>query len=164
MRPHVFLLFTGISVVVAHPLLAAAPAAFEAYPVPFLFSGRPAQVQLSTPCARTYRTRLRADAREGPSFAGHLTVISYGCGAGCVRLDLVDAETGRVSQPPFDTLITWPCGDRDSPNPNLEPVEYRRGSRMLVLKGTTGPDKACYAHDFVWERNQLHEIDKQPFP
>jgi len=74
---------------------------FEDMPVTEKFAGKPAPVKLLTTEARRYRTVIREGAREGPNFAGHFTIVTWGCGAGCVQFAIVDAKTGLVYSPRF---------------------------------------------------------------
>jgi hypothetical protein len=70
---------------------------FEDYPVASVFRGVPAVVDLdSHPGARDFRTRLRAGAAEGPNFAGHYVVVSWGCGTDCQNNAIVDVASGKV--------------------------------------------------------------------
>ena len=70
---------------------------FDDFPTSRIYKGVPAPVDLSSnPTARSYRTRLRQGARKGPDFAGHYTVVSWGCGSNCESIAIVDALSGRV--------------------------------------------------------------------
>ena len=70
---------------------------FEDYPVAQIFAGKPAKLDLgSHPQARTFRTRLIEGAKNGPNFAGHYTIVSWGCGSPCQTIAIIDAVTGRV--------------------------------------------------------------------
>lgn len=70
---------------------------FEDFPVARIYKGVPARVDLSSnPIASGYRTRLREGARKGPNFAGHYTVVTWGCGSNCEVNAVVDARTGRA--------------------------------------------------------------------
>ena len=94
---------------------------FEAYAVEDTALGRarPAQVDLaSASYGAMYRTKLREGAAAGPEFAGHYTVVLWGCGTGCQIVSVVDARTGRLSD---QTLLT--AGG----------VQYRRTSRLLYV-------------------------------
>lgn len=82
------------------------------------FRGRPAPVRLETAAyGRAYRTKLREGAARGPDFAGHYTVVLWGCGSGCQIVAVVDARTGRLSA---QTLHT------------MNGVSFRRASALLV--------------------------------
>jgi hypothetical protein len=77
-----------------------------------------------------FRTRLREDSRTGTNFAGHYTVVFWGCGTGCAQLAVVDARTGRVYWPPLEyTDIPPDPADEDrARHPNFRP-----DSKLLVL-------------------------------
>ena len=73
------------------------PPRFEDFPVARIYNGAPARVDLSSnPIASEYRARLREGARKGPNFAGHYTVVAWGCGSNCEVNAVVDARNGRV--------------------------------------------------------------------
>lgn len=94
---------------------------FEDYAVAHedIFTGEPAPVDLSSSSiGEMFRTRLTEGVQEGPNFAGHYTVVSWGCGTMCAQFVIIDAETGTIFNPEqgFETGI-----------------EYRLDSRLLVL-------------------------------
>ena len=94
------------------------------YPVKEIYKGRPAPVRIDSRRARMFRTRLREDAREGPNFAGHYTVVFWGCGTGCAQLAVVDARTGKVFWPSLEYM--------DIPDREGDPG-YRLDSRLLII-------------------------------
>ena len=70
---------------------------FSDYPVKDIYRGKPAAVKLAShPLARTFRTVLRDGAEKGPNFAGHFTVVLWGCGAGCQSFAIVETKSGKV--------------------------------------------------------------------
>jgi len=81
--------------------LAAGPPRFKDYPVADIFRGRPAAPVLASQNARRFGTQLRNSVKYGPNFAGHYTVAQWGCGAGCVTVAVIDAESGQVWFAPF---------------------------------------------------------------
>jgi hypothetical protein len=71
---------------------------FEDFPVSEKFEGQPAPVNFSTdPDALRFVTAITEGAEKGPNFAGHYTVISWGCGTECESGVIVDAQTGAIS-------------------------------------------------------------------
>jgi hypothetical protein len=99
---------------------------FEDYPVREVYKGRVAPVRLDSRKARMFRSRLREDSGTGPNFAGHYTVVIWGCGTGCAQMGVVDAKTGRVSFPPLEY--------HDIPDmENVATRGFRLNSRLLVL-------------------------------
>ena len=102
---------------------------FSDYPVREVYKGRIAPVILDTKRARMFRSRLREDSRQGTNFAGHYTVVFWGCGTGCAQMAVVDARTGRVYWPPLDyTDIPSPPDEDPARHPNFRP-----DSKLLVL-------------------------------
>ena len=83
---------------------AARAPRFEDYPVREVYKGAVADVRLDSRRARMFRTRLREDSRGGPNFAGHYTVVIWGCGTGCAQMGVVDSKTGRVYFPPVEYM------------------------------------------------------------
>src|ERR1700694_5182515 len=79
---------------------------FRDYFVADTYRGVPARVNFRiSPDARSYRTRLREGAAKGPNFAGHFTIVTWGCGSDCYDIAIVDARTGRVWFAPFTGAI-----------------------------------------------------------
>jgi hypothetical protein len=68
--------------------------------------------------ARAYRTVLREAAKAGVNFAGHYTVVKWGCGVPCKRLALIDRRTGTVYFSPV-----WPALG----------AEFRVDSALLIV-------------------------------
>ena len=87
---------------------------FQDFPAP-VYAGKAELLNLrSHPLARLYRTRLREALREeGINFAGHYTLATIGCGAGCSINAIVDARTGRAFFPRPLTGWTAIVGDFD---------------------------------------------------
>jgi hypothetical protein len=92
------------------------------------FKGRLAKLQIVSEKDKQYATRLRELSHQKPNFAGHYTLVSWGCGASCVMAAAIDAETGKVTWLPF-TLCCWDVTIS-------EPLEFRRDSRLLVAHGS----------------------------
>jgi hypothetical protein len=124
-------LLCAAAVLVSHSVALAQGRAprFRDYPVGGIYRGRAVRVVL-TPDNRLFRTRLRAAARQPPNFAGHYVVTTWGCGTGCRSGAVIDLKTGRVYPLPHQ-LCCWPYGEPPYP----EPLEFRAGSRLLVLTG-----------------------------
>lgn len=75
-----------------------------------VFTGEPAEVDFSSmPEAYLYRTTIRDQAKEGPNFAGHYTVATWGCGTECEGYAIVDAITGRVVV--YESYISFQVSD-----------------------------------------------------
>ena len=70
---------------------------FTAFPAVDTFRGRPAAVRFgSDTLAWRFRTAIRSGATSGPNFAGHLTLVTWGCGTECQVTVILDARTGEI--------------------------------------------------------------------
>lgn len=136
------------------------PPRFSDYPVTERFTGKPAPVNFKDRNARALRTVLREGAKGGPNFAGHYTVVSWGCGMGTFTLAVVDARTGRVYFPPFDcvsgNLHGLPEGLDKGDNP-----AFRIDSKLLIIKGSRDEEGGgLYYYTFENNRFRLvHSIE-----
>lgn len=109
------------------------------------------------PAAGEYRTRIREGClREGVNFAGHYTVVEWGCGAGCQMMAVVDRVDGSIlySKIPFDTADGH-CG-----------TLYRSDSRLMlinteVLDGPRGWRRVRWRVPavFVLEKKGFRQVD-----
>ena len=69
-----------------------------------LYDGKVHDPILSTNHQRMFRTRIQEAAKDGVNFAGHYVVASWGCGTGCTQFVVLDAITGAVAEPPFESV------------------------------------------------------------
>ena len=74
--------------------------------------------------AKYFITRIKYGcAHDGVNFAGHYTIVQWGCGAECQLMAIVNRIDGKIiySKIPFDTV--------DGHNG----IEYQANSRMLIV-------------------------------
>ena len=121
------------------------------YPAGAPFKGKPAAANLAShKDARMFRTRLREAAPGGPNFAGHMTVVTWGCGTSCQTVALIDARNGRVYFGPTASLG----------------VKHRIDSRLLVVnppeevKRDYGDPPPDWGHPeyYVWNNGRFAKI------
>ena len=124
------------------------------------FSGKPAPVRLTTPQARRYRSMIRDGAREGPNFAGHYTIVQWGCGAGCVRFAVIDARTGSVFMPQF-YVGPLPLAEGANTEPE-EPLQFQLDSKLLIVSGAPN-EKNEGVYYYKWDGTRLQLLTKTPF-
>ena len=89
----IFLSFTGLS------YAKIEVPTFETYLLSekAIFKGPPADIDLTSyKGARTFRTKLREGAKQGPNYAGHYTVVTIGCGTQCQQNWVIEARTGKI--------------------------------------------------------------------
>ncbi|WP_338732055.1 hypothetical protein [Mangrovimonas cancribranchiae] len=62
-----------------------------------VFKGQLADPDFSTnPNAKSFITRIKNECANGINFAGHYTLVTWGCGSPCQSGVLVDRKTGRI--------------------------------------------------------------------
>jgi len=130
---------------------------FESYPAPQKFTGQPSPAVIAGQLARKYQTRIKLGTRAGPNFAGHYTVVTWGCGSDCRWYAVVDARTGRVYfNPNAASVMTVPSQDEPS-------LQFRIDSRLLVVSGYVWgirgePSEAKYYYE--WRNNRFSLLRK----
>jgi hypothetical protein len=151
---------------------------FDEYPVSEVFKGKPAAPVFTRAEERRFRTAIREGvnlgyavvdgetgdsvARPGPNFAGQYTIVNWGCGTDCGEMAIVDAETGRIYQPPFASKgSAYFC----YPTRFTEPPRYRLNSRLFIMPDIcSGGVAMCGTYYFVWENNRWREVQREPLP
>jgi hypothetical protein len=69
---------------------------FEKYSVP-IYKGELKDPDFKTnPEAKSFITRIKEGCKEGVNFAGHYTLIYWGCGTACQYGVVVDRKTGKI--------------------------------------------------------------------
>jgi hypothetical protein len=121
---------------------------FEDYPVSETFEGKPAPVDLSShPDAPNFETRLTEGAEKGPNFAGHYTVIEWGCGTSCQVNAVVDAKTGAVYWGPTTAVGS----------------NYRINSNLFIANPQEGEEIRWVSIEYYkWENNKFIPIYSIP--
>ena len=118
---------------------------------------KPVPPAVRTGRARLYRTVIREQAKLGPDFAGHYTIIRIGCGAGTVCLAVTDARTGKVYFPPEPASVSWSFVDLGKAN--VERLTYRTSSRLLVAFGFVNEDQSKEGLSYYeWRAGQLRLV------
>ncbi len=138
---------------------------YEDFPVTKIYKGKPAPPVLSSTEARTFRTRLKEGAAKGPNFAGHYTIVGWGCGSSCQQLAVIDAQTGKVyfSKTLPNAVYAMLPDTEEEPG-----LKYRLNSKLLVLVGWPGegdqPDDLAGIFYYKWENNEfklVHAVKKK---
>jgi hypothetical protein len=138
----------------AHPAFSAEPPTFDQYKVNELFDKNPAPIDVkSHPRAKRYKEALSASASQGPNFAGHYRIVTWGCGTACLELAIVDLENGRVIFP-GNLKRDYYQGVRDG----SEPFSFRKDSALLVVAGSPNNRERLGLHYFLWKPDDLMDI------
>jgi hypothetical protein len=134
---------------------------FARYPAGPAYTGKPAAADVRTHArSRMFRTVIREGAKSPPNFAGHYTVVDWGCGTGCVAHAIVDARTGAVFHPPQFTSTDNDNLDYDEViKPDGETVKFRLDSKLLIVIGGINEDPALRGVSyFLWDKNRLKRL------
>lgn len=119
------------------------PPKFVDYPADLIFKGTPVAVNLSSnPIGQTFKTVLTRGAKKGPNFAGHYTVVDWGCGSSCQSFAIIDAETGKIFTVSF---------------PSENGQEYQLNSRLLIVNPLNDVAVSDYEGAPEWIRAKYFE-------
>lgn len=137
------------------------PPRFEQFPAIGRFKGQLAEPDVrSHSRSRMFRTMVRDGAKQGRNFAGHYTIVNWGCGTGCVALAIVDANTGKVYHPSnLQTVDNHNIDYNELEKPDGRLIKYRLDSRLLIVIGGIHENSALRGISyFVWEKETLRRI------
>jgi hypothetical protein len=137
---------------------------FDQFVVRDSFSGQPAKPILRTPRDRLFRTMIRNGAAKGPNFAGHYTIVYWGCGTSCIQAVVVEAKGGRVQSLSFSALtygsaLRYVDGKNVVDDIDFEPLSFNLKSRLLIVRGCP-EDKNCSAFYYEWTEPRFRLIRK----
>lgn len=123
------------------------PGTFKDYPAA-VYKGRLALPDFSTnKDAKRFITRIKEGCKDGINFAGHYTIVTWGCGSPCQDGVAVDRKTGRIY---------------DGFGSNLG-LAFQKDSKLLVVNvgavdsvsGTINSCVFCSVSYFKWEKKRL---------
>ena len=121
---------------------------FAQYPAEHLYEGKAVPPKLITPTQREFRTVLRRGAEKGPNFAGHYTVIEWGCGSNCVSFAVVDSLNGRIYDTGMPTVNDeYPCG-----------LLYTLQSKLFVVEKSRDIGSDCKAYLYIWDDSRFQPV------
>ena len=132
---------------------------YATYPVPTTYKGPPAPAKLVGKMQNHFRTVIREGAISGPNFAGHFTIVSWGCGTSCSSFVIVNAIDGRVYEP-STPVVGFGDGSLDTDGIG---IFYRLDSAVIAINACTealfvNDDPSCGEHIYVMEKDGLREI------
>jgi hypothetical protein len=131
---------------------------FEDYKVGNIYSGKiPSVILHNNSQARMYRTVLRNGVKQGVNFAGHYTVVIWGCGTSCQSFAIVDQISGRVYFSKELSLVSYTDYWE-----NDYGLNYRPDSRLLIVNGRPDEDKDNGKYFYEWNNNRLKLIKMIP--
>lgn len=123
---------------------------FGDYTVVNLYKGIPAKIDLtSNRHAKEFRTVLREGAKKGSNFAGHYTLVEWGCGSSCQSHAIIDTKNGKVFFP--DKLLT------------TAGVDFKLSSSLIITdpvdRLSVDLPPISYSYYYNWDGKKLILID-----
>lgn len=123
---------------------------FSRYHVNHIYKGKPVPAKIKGKAQHLFRTMIREGAKDGPNFAGHYSLTTWGCGTGCNMFAIIDSATGDVN---FSN-IGIDLGSNDNSG-----FEYRLDSKLLIITGCIGAEEKCGVFKYTMEGKGLKLID-----
>jgi hypothetical protein len=136
--------------------VAGQPWPFQEYPAT-VFSGKPAPPKLETSLAKEHSTLIRKAVLGGANFAGHYTVLEWGCGTSCGVYVIVDERTGKIFESPEISkgVALGVAGP-----------EFRPNSTLMVVASCPEPEvyglKNCNRRFYRWDGSRLILLKTEP--
>ncbi|MDP4197158.1 MAG: hypothetical protein Q8940_19070, partial [Bacteroidota bacterium] len=131
---------------------------FEDYHIKNIYSGKTHTVAFhNNPQARMFRTVLRNGAIKGANFAGHYTVVIWGCGTSCQSFAIIDQIDGKVYFAKELSLVSYADYLEDDYG-----LKFRPDSRLLIVNGRPDEDRNKGRYYYEWKDNKLKLIKMIP--
>lgn len=134
---------------------------FAQFPSP-VYHGLVGRLDLSSPDAYQYRTRLRNGAQQPVNFAGHYQLVQWGCGADCLTGAIIDVLTGQVTFLPSVEFApsVGPNGIDSIP---FNSIQFRTNSRLIVFSGQLNETGVIGVHFDLWNGSGFQDLLTIPF-
>jgi len=101
------------------------------------------------PSAKLYKTQIKNQCKsQGINFAGHYTVIEWGCGTECENIAIVDRISGAI----YYSNIPYNINDE-----GFFGTKYRPDSRMMIMNSFNLDDHKGYELVRDYERTKVME-------
>ncbi len=118
--------------------------------------------------AKRFQTKLEQANQGQVNFAGHYIVTSWGCGAMCKTMAIIDVKTGKVF---FPASPTEGCGYKAGWW-NFVNNGYQANSKLLILTAGPAPSGTSDALKtaqnaqlyYRWHDDKLKLLDKECVP
>jgi hypothetical protein len=138
------------------------------YPAVSMNVATPAKPVLKSRLARLYRTRINEGAKAGPNFAGHYTVVRWGCGAGAFMFFVVDAVNGAVYEPPEVCIALSGDEAENLPGFGNHNPGFSLTSKLLLTVGVEdGPKDEPYGRAktvYLFDKGRFKRLYKEHAP
>ena len=115
---------------------------FEAFPAAAPHHGPPRMPDFARRdrAFAMFRTRITDGMRKGVNFDGRYALVQFGCGTGCVSVDVADLATGRVYR--------FPLGGEKYERLDLQ---FRPDSALIVARWWDAEKRQCLRRHLEWK-------------
>lgn len=110
---------------------------FPMFKVQNVYKGKLAAPDFKTdPGAKLYKTQIKNQCKaRGVNFAGHYTVIEWGCGTECENIAIVDRITGVI----YYSSMPYTQGDE-----GFYGIKYKQDSNIMIMNSYNLEDHEGY--------------------
>jgi len=109
-----------------------------------------------------YRTRLTDGVKGGVNFAGHYSLVQFGCGTGCNTGYMVDVTNGQVAPLPLGNLANTGIEYASRPDSAMLQTVWR--SDMLTDANgnrlNSDPTPTCVFENLLWQGGKFKVLDQ----
>lgn len=97
-----------------------------------------------------FRTRIRDGLKDGPNFAGDISVVQIGCGGGCSFVVVASNRTGKV--------MSFPRGGEENLYLSLK---FQPDSRLMIAQWASQEPDGCFVESFDFDEAVWNEVAKR---
>jgi hypothetical protein len=98
---------------------------------------------------------LRESDKQPLNFSDKYTLVEVGCGTGCSEFCLIDRSTGKV-HPGMSVAMDFPKDYK-----GLAGFEYRRDSRLLIVRGAYEFHYPIFVNYYLWSQTKFDLLQSE---
>jgi hypothetical protein len=98
---------------------------------------------------------LRESDKQALNFSDKYTLVEVGCGTGCSEFCLIDRSTGKV-HPGMSVTMDFPKHYE-----GLAGFEYRRDSRLLIVRGAYEFHYPIFVNYYLWSQTKFDLLQSE---
>ncbi|MDO9271072.1 MAG: zinc ribbon domain-containing protein [Methylobacter sp.] len=130
---------------------------FDKYKTPNIYKGKMAKPNVNSSAdARMYRTRIKESIKDSPNFAGKYTIATWGCGAMCAQIAVIDAVNGQVF---FSKNLKFVVADSTS----NDRFSFKQDSNLLIAAGRINDSSDLSLAYYLWDGIEFNLVAQHVF-
>lgn len=112
-----------------------------------------------------FRSRLTNGVKGGVNFAGHYSMVLFGCGLFCTTGYMIDLTNGQVAPVPFGNMANMGIEFRYRPNSTLMETAWR-SDMSFDANGNplNDPNPTCVFENLLWQGGKWKILDQIKTP